>query len=131
MAIVHDIKLWATDQLYSRDSTVLYKLQNVVEDAYSSTSNYEANVTVASQRIDAPTEDPFASFTAAPCGSTNSYSGLLPWWEDKQSCSLAEVTGANLLVTDNSGLGGKANSPGRYSVAAGRQLTYLSSDPYI
>lgn len=127
-----EVKIWATDKLYSRDSEVYKKLENGIVNSFEFADGYTASVLQATQNIDAPVEDPFASFTAAPCGTSVDYDNLLQWWDDYLACtSIAEADHSNLLVTDNSGLGGFGERPGNAAVSAGRQLTDLSTDPTV
>lgn len=122
-----DVTVFLTTKAYNNDSKMQDKVENYLKEAFEYTV-HSATVKKPQNWIDAPSEDPFASFEATVCGNTNNYDGLLPWWKDYHKCnSLTSSEDAIILITNNTGLGGEGYVGGRFSVSAGEQISSLSA----
>jgi hypothetical protein len=129
MTIV-EVDVFVTDELDNNDPQAKDKFESYLKDTFSRVSNYDVVVSKRGTTPNPPTEKTYKEFTYDfECFDEQPYK-LLPWWRDYQKCYIdTGAADSRILLSNDSGLSGKAYSGGLYAVAAAEQISQLSTDP--
>lgn len=126
--MANTIHVFTTRELHDRDYCSAEKVKYYLSETFNNTGA-SADIVAREEHPNPPTEKIFDPIQQHPCTNIEAnYDGLLPWWRDYyQDCtSWNDNHDSHILVTDATSLGGKAYSPGKFSVSAGRQVQDLA-----